>query len=216
MPRTTPRTRLRKRSCAAALGAALAVLAWPLAGPAAAEPPGIPDPATARAELEALTTAEPGSMDGYSREEFPHWSEADGCTTRQRVLARDGSDVQTGDDCQPDSGIWFSPYDGVTLTDDGETDIDHVVPLAEAWRSGAAGWTTEQREAFANDLDHPQLIAVSASSNRSKGDQDPAEWQPAADYLCTYAAMWVRSKYSWGLTVDDAERTALAEMLGTC
>ena len=39
------------------------------------------------------------------------------------------------------------------------------------------------------------LIAVSATSNRSKGDQDPVSWQPpAAGYRCTYATDWIALK----------------------
>jgi hypothetical protein len=96
-------------------------------------------------------------------------------------------------------------------------DIDHVVALAEAWRSGAAEWTTDRREEFANDLDNSQLMAASASSNRSKGDQDPADWQPEVDsFHCTYARMWIGSKHAWELSVDTDEVTALETMLDTC
>ncbi|WP_371129724.1 DUF1524 domain-containing protein [Streptomyces sp. 2231.1] len=57
-------------------------------------------------------------------------------------------------------------YDGKILTASGQLDIDHIVPLANGWRSGADEWTTAKRRQFANDLTDPQLIAVSASSNR--------------------------------------------------
>ncbi|WP_432278394.1 HNH endonuclease family protein [Nocardia carnea] len=71
----------------------------------------------------------------------------------------------------------------------------HVVALAEAWRSGASEWSAERREEFANDLTNPQLIAVTASSNRSKGDQDPADWMPPNPAAhCTYAQIWVGVK----------------------
>ncbi|WP_443072911.1 HNH endonuclease family protein [Streptomyces sp. S465] len=93
-------------------------------------------------------------------------------------------------------------------------DIDHVVPLKEAWRSGAAAWTTQDRRAFANDLTHSQLVAV---SNRSKAEKDPANWQPPlADYRCTYSRAWISVKHAYGLTVDPAERSALDGMLATC
>ncbi|ONK11956.1 HNH endonuclease family protein [Streptomyces sp. MP131-18] len=208
-----------RRSTATFSGTVLALLltAALLAPAAAAAPPGIPDAATARAELAALTVAPPGSMAGYSRRLFPHWTSRDGCSTREEVLKRDGEGVTVDADCRPVSGTWYSPYDDVTVPASSRVDIDHVVPLAEAWRSGADAWTTDRREAFANDLGRPQLIAASAASNRSKGDQDPAEWQPrAAAYHCTYGKMWVRAKYHWQLTIDDAERTALREMLSTC
>lgn len=168
--------------------------------------------------LAGLTVATEGSMSGYSRAEFPHWiSQSGACDTRETVLKRDGTSVVTGTDCHPTSGRWFSPYDGVTLTAASGVDIDHVVPLAEAWRSGAASWTTSRRQAFANDLQHPQLIAVSASSNRSKGDQDPSTWQPTVtSYRCTYARMWIGSKDAWGLTLQSSEKSALSAALDAC
>ncbi|WP_052848679.1 HNH endonuclease family protein [Streptomyces avicenniae] len=194
--------------------AALVTLLVP--GPAHAAPPGIPDAATARTQLAALTVAPEAGMSGYSRDKFPHWITRGGCTTRQTVLKRDGSDVTTGANCRVESGTWVSPYDGATLTSPSKVDIDHIVPLAESWRSGAAEWTTPRRQDFANDLDHPQLLAASASSNRSKGDQDPADWQPTADFHCAYARMWVSVKHTWELAVDEDEKAALDEMLGTC
>ncbi|MEU4767008.1 HNH endonuclease family protein [Actinosynnema sp. NPDC023794] len=173
------------------------------------------DPA---AQLAALTLAPEGKMTGYSRDRFPHWSgQGDGCDTRDVVLQRQGADVQTGDRCKITSGTWTSVYDGKVVTDAGELDIDHTVALAEAWRSGADKWTDEQREKFANDLGGLQLIAVTAASNRSKGDQDAAKWKPPVQaYWCTYARAVVSVKTLYELTVDEAERDALAAMLKTC
>lgn len=115
------------------------------------------------------------------------------------------------------SGDWYSEYDGASFTDGSDLDIDHVVPLAEAWRSGADSWSDQEREDFANDLEGPQLIAVSASSNRSKGDQDPSSWWPTRTaYQCTYAKMWVATKYRWGLALQSAEKTALSTRLESC
>jgi hypothetical protein len=124
--------------------------------------------------------------------------------------------VVVDSNCQPTSGTWYSQFDGVTLTSASQVDIDHQVPLAEAWRSGARSWTTDRRRAFANDLTWPQLIAVSASSNRSKGDQDPKYWKPRAAFHCTYSRMWIRVKYRYDLTVDSGEKSALQTMLNTC
>ncbi|GAA4610876.1 HNH endonuclease family protein [Saccharopolyspora hordei] len=189
-----------------------------LATPAGAEPPGIPDPATAKAALAELVVAPEGSMDGYDRDKFPHWIEgSDGCNTRESVLKRDGDGVEVGSDCYPTSGSWYSPYDGETWTQPSDVDIDHVVPLAAAWRSGASEWTQEQRERFANDLDGPQLIAVTDNVNQSKGDQTPDEWMPPrAEYHCTYASMWVGVKDKYQLTVTEAEKAALQEALDGC
>ena len=90
------------------------------------------------------------------------------------------------------------------------------MPLAEAWRSGCQHVGDDTRQSFANDLSHPQLIAVSASSNRSKGDQDPTTWKPRASYQCTYSRMWIRAKYTWSLRVQSAEKSSLQGMLNSC
>lgn len=95
---------------------------------------------------------------------------------------------------------------------------DHFVPLAEAWRSGAATWTDDRREAFSNDLDHPEtLIAVTGSTNQSKSDRTPNEWLPPDRTVwCTYATDWVSVKTTWSLSVTAAEKATLVQILGGC
>ncbi|MEU8758687.1 DUF1524 domain-containing protein [Streptomyces sp. NPDC048659] len=186
--------------------------------PAAGTLPGVPSAAAARTRLAALKVAPEGPMTGYSRDRFPHWAEQGAnCNTRETVLARDGADVRRDAQCKAVSGTWTSVYDGKTFTKASGLDIDHTVPLANAWRSGAAKWTQEKRKAFANDLTHPQLLAVSAVSNRSKGDQGPDEWQPPArSYWCAYARSWTEVKSVYGLTVTPQEKATLGRMLDTC
>ena len=198
------------------LAAVLAVLVP--AVPAAAAPPNIPSTSTAQTWLTGLTVAAEGSMSGYSRNLFPHWITISGtCNARETVLKRDGTNVVTDSSCAATSGSWYSPYDGATWTAAADVDIDHVVPLAEAWRSGASGWTTARRQSFANDLNNPQLIAVTDNVNQAKGDQDPAGWQPPLpSYRCTYARMWIASKHAWGLTLQSSEKSALQTMLNLC
>ncbi|KOX06660.1 hypothetical protein ADK66_22300 [Micromonospora sp. NRRL B-16802] len=188
------------------------------AQPASAAPPGIPSKATAQSQLNALTVAAQGSTSGYSRDLFPHWITISGsCNTREQVLKRDGTSVVVNSSCAATSGRWYSPYDGATWTAASDVDIDHVVPLAEAWRSGANSWTTSRRQSFANDLTRPQLIAVTDNVNQSKGDQDPSTWQPPlSSYRCTYSKMWITVKYNWGLTLQSSEKSALQSMLNTC
>lgn len=153
--------RLKKSPTMASLISCLTVLTLTLSSLTVAEPPGVPSAATARTELASLTVAAQGSSDGYSRSKFPHWITISGtCNTRETVLKRDGTDVVVGSDCYPTSGTWVSPYDGATWTAPSDLDIDHLVPLSNAWKSGASSWTTAQRQTFANDLDHPQLLAV--------------------------------------------------------
>ncbi|SDF58499.1 Protein of unknown function [Lentzea fradiae] len=198
--------------------AAAAALTLGLVTPALATPPNIPSAATAKSELAALTVRADGSMSGYSRDKFPHWITQSGtCNTREAVLKRDGTNVVTNSSCAATSGRWFSPYDGATWTAASDVDIDHIVPLAAAWRSGASSWSTAQRQSFANDMSGPQLIAVTDNVNQSKGDQTPATWKPPlTSYWCTYAKMWVHTKYRWSLSVNSAEKTELAGMLGRC
>ncbi|MEU8182055.1 DUF1524 domain-containing protein [Micromonospora sp. NPDC049047] len=188
------------------------------AQPASATPPGIPSKATAQSQLNALTVATEGSSSGYSRDLFPHWITISGsCNTREQVLKRDGTSVVVDSSCAATSGRWYSPYDGATWSAASDVDIDHVVPLAEAWRSGANSWTTSRRQSFANDLSRPQLIAVTDNVNQSKGDQDPSTWQPSlSSYRCTYSKMWITVKYNWGLRLQSSEKSALQAMLNTC
>ena len=171
----------------------------------------------AESQLDKLVVAKAGSMKGYSREKFPHWRSAGkNCDVRDSVLKRDGTKVKLSG-CNVVAGTWKSVYDGKTLTSPTQVDIDHVVPLANAWRSGAGSWTTDKRGDFANDLDDPQLVAVSASSNRSKGDQDPSTWKPTdSSAWCDYARDWIAVKTHWKLTVTTAEKSALADMLEKC
>lgn len=208
----SPSPRRATATLALVLGTVLA-----LAAPVGT-PPKVPSPAEAESMLDALTITPEGSSSGYSREKFPHWTTVSGtCDTREWVLRRDGVGVQTGLDCYPTAGSWRSPYDGATWHQPSDVDIDHLVPLAESWRSGASDWTTPQRESFANDLSNPQLIAVTDNVNQSKGDQSPDQWKPPlTSYWCTYASMWTAVKYTWDLTATTAEVTALEDMLQTC
>jgi hypothetical protein len=169
-------------------------------------------------QLSRLTVAAGGSMSGYSRAKFPHWiNQGKGCDTRDVVLENQGTGVQVSSSCKITSGTWTSPYDGRSYTDPLKLQIDHLVPLGNAWRTGASAWTTQQRQDFANDLTDPQLLAVNSSANESKGDQDPSTWKPPNQaFWCRYAEDWVAVKTVWKLTISTAEKGALSQMLGTC
>jgi hypothetical protein len=202
------------------LGMLLATLAAPLSLVLA------PAPAHAETYSGSLTTAI-GDLTvasevrtGYDRDLFNHWVDADGdgCDTRKEVLISEADDAPSvGSGCALSGGRWFSYYDGASQTDDGALDIDHMVPLAEAWQSGAWSWTTSRRQTYANDLGGPELWAVTDNVNQSKSDQDPATWQPAlTSFRCTYARAWIQVKWYYALTVDTAEKSALTSMLATC
>jgi hypothetical protein len=182
--------------------------------------PAPADAVDARKLLADLTVAPALAMTGYSREAFTHWTDADGdgCDARDEVLAAE-SQLDPAPDCHSvERGNWYSPYDDQTFTESADLDIDHLVALAEAWRSGAARWPAAARERYANDLDYPiSLLAVSAATNRAKGDRDPAAWQPPnGSYRCVYLAHWVAVKWRWNLTIDRNELAVLEEDMDEC
>ncbi|MEX1345768.1 MAG: HNH endonuclease family protein [Candidatus Limnocylindrales bacterium] len=172
-------------------------------------------------ELLATLPVTPEVEEGYERERFEHWTDddGDGCDTRAEVLLAESSTpaVIVGT-CDIESGTWFSAADGDTLTNPASVDINHVVPLKEAWASGAHAWTPERRRAFANDLtDERTLQAVSAGANRQQGENDPASWLPAnLDAACDFVRDWVAIKARWGLAVDQMERDAIRLTLESC
>jgi hypothetical protein len=217
---------------ALALVVALAVLAF---GPARDGAPSVVDTAGAatspsQQKLAELRVRGAGSMTGYSRERFDHWSNAQSygwtipswvpdpgsCDARDAALVRDGKgEEDVGRYCDVNSGTWFDPYTGNTYYDPSDIDVDHVVPLANAWRSGASTWTDAKRERFANiPLD---LLSVEDNANASKGDKGPEAWKPPRTaYHCAYARKWINIKHYWRLSVTSQEKSALEQMLGTC
>jgi hypothetical protein len=159
---------------------------------------------------------------GYDREAWPHWTDADGdcMDARQEVLLAESLErvELTPDGCRVVSGLWRDAFTGETFRDPTRLDVDHMVPLAEAYRSGGRDWGVDRRAGFANDLeDGRTLIAVSASANRAKGDQGPEDWlPPEADYRCRYVANWVAVKVRWSLSMDERERVAVDNVLRAC
>ena len=153
---------------------------------------------------------------GYERSKFRHWVDADGdCRdTRDEVLAAESLARVSG--CDIRRGKWRSYYDGVLTRRSTVFDIDHLVPLAEAWDSGARRWTAATRQRYANDLGDPRsLVAVTASSNRSKSDRDPAEWMPRLA-KCQYVRQWVAVKIRWSLKINAAEKRSLLARASHC
>lgn len=186
----------------------------------------------ARRALAGLGTGEREDRGpAYERDRFgTAWADVDGngCNQRDDVLLRDARPgtavVEQQGACDHDvlAGQWRDPYTGRLLVFDDLKDlgqaqaiqIDHVVPLGEAWASGAWRWSEERREQYANHL--PGLLAVDGPTNASKSDDDPAAWRPRQSYQCRYALRWIQVKDTWELTVDTSERNALAQMLDAC
>ncbi len=175
--------------------------------------------AEARKLLGELPVAVRGVLDGYDRaRKFPQWKTVSGRgDVREELLKRDGTNVKVNAECAAVSGSWRSPYDGKTWTTASDVDVDHVVPLAHAWVSGAKSWDQATRERFANDLTQPQLRPVTDNLNQDKGDKAPDQWKPPlVSYWCTYATDWVMVKHAYALTITVPERTALSSMLDRC
>jgi hypothetical protein len=158
---------------------------------------------------------------GYDRALFTHWIDADGdgCNTRYEVLIAEAVTAPTvGAGCSLSGGRWYSYYDNAYWTAPADLDIDHFVPLAEAWDSGARSWTSAQRRSFANDLgDDRSLVAVTDNVNQAKGDRDPTNWlPPVTGVRCRYITEWVAVKLRWRLTVDTAEKSTLVSWANNC
>lgn len=181
-------------------------------------------PADAVETLESLPVSEPGSMAGYSREDFPHWSDAQeygwnvsdtACDARDAALMRDGEEVVVEEGCDVVTGVWLDPFTAQTFTDPSDIDIDHMVPLANAWRSGADSWDEAERERYANDPD--VLLSVEDNANQSKGDKGPEAWKPPNEAeWCDYARQWIGVKAKYELSVNEQEKQELVRMLNSC
>ncbi len=196
-----------------------------ISGPSTARgAPVPPSAAEARQQLAGLRVTAAGSMASYDREAFEHWSTAQdfgwkvsdvSCDTRNAALIRDGRKVVVRDYCDVQSGKWVDPYTGNVYTDPADMDIDHVVALGNAWRSGASRWTDARREAYANDPE--VLLTAEDDANQEKSDYGPEAWQPPnGDYHCEYSRRYISIKSDWRLATTGAEKAALREMLSTC
>ena len=159
----------------------------------------------------------------YDRDDWKHWVNADGDfqDARSEVLiaeSRTAVTVRTDRKCQVATGQWLTPYSNFLVTNPSRLDVDHMVPLRNAYDSGAWNWSTQEKERYANYLSDPQHpIAVTASANRAKGARGPENWKPDdRAYWCQYATDWTTIKDGWNLTVTNREHDALVQMLNTC
>ena len=159
----------------------------------------------------------------YNRQEWRHWTDEDSdCQdARQEALISESTvpvTFKSDKQCRVAAGRWVGPYTGAVVDEPGKLDIDHMVPLVNAHRSGGWAWERDRKAAFANDLSYPgHLIAATAAANRAKGGKGPEDWRPPDEsYWCTYAIDWTNIKVRWELTVTQREWDALREMLATC
>ena len=192
--------------------------------PAGATRPGADGPpAGAGLVLQVAVAPVPAGLPDYDRNHWRHWSDADGdCQhTRNEVLIAESAvpaQFASEERCRVESGWWTGPYTGERFTSASEVDVDHMVPLANAHRSGGWAWSRQRKAEYANYLGYDNhLIAADREANRAKSDHGPEGWRPPREgYWCVYAVDWVAIKNAWGLTVTEAEYAALREMLLTC
>lgn len=191
--------------------------------PTPADPGAAPAPSGELGDLTAKIPVATALAPGYVREQFTSgWTSTGGCDTRNRVLARDLTDVVKNGDCEVASGTLVDPYTGATINfvrgraTSSAVQIDHVVSLSGAWQLGANAWTREQREAFANDMDN--LLASDGPTNGRKSDKGLAEFASSGimtntAFECTYALKYaqITNKYMLSWTQADADyATALS------
>jgi hypothetical protein len=162
----------------------------------------------------------------YKRADWGDWvyDPKTKCSRREEILIRDGQGELVDAACRSTCpaataspagpACWTSRYDDVAVYDVALLQADHIVPLAEAARSGARNWAAARRAEFYNDP--ANLVMVTGKSNGRKSDNDPAKYKPVRGYWCEYATAYAKVKIAFGLSVDAAEKTALAGMLDTC
>lgn len=202
----------------------------PSASASTPEPDGSPsvEEGSVLQALLSLRTAPEAKTPKYDRGAFGQaWKDVDsnGCDQRNDVLRRDlleksvkpgtgGCVVLSGElKFQGDGYFWYS-HPAHYERGNGAVEIDHVVSLADAWRSGAHEWTAEQRSWFANDL--MELEAVDRATNRDKGDRDVGHWLPEiADGVgvCGLVSRVIAIKTAYDLTVDEHEAISMEEAL---
>ncbi|MDP2003890.1 MAG: DUF1524 domain-containing protein [Desulfurivibrionaceae bacterium] len=154
----------------------------------------------------------------YNRKDWPHWQDVDGdCqNTRAEVLIRDSKaeiKFKRNKPCNVSYGRWICPYTGKVIVAASEVDIDHVVPLSHANKTGGRDWSRKKKGEFANDM--ANLLPVDKVINREKGDKGPDEWRPPnREFWPEYARLWRTIKIKYGLMISASEEKALREMEG--
>ncbi|MDR3125949.1 MAG: HNH endonuclease family protein [Candidatus Nomurabacteria bacterium] len=193
--------------------------------PPSADPQGAADNSQplAISQLENLEIKNWQAASDYVRSEFGSgWASWQTCDTRQKILARDLSEIKYGEDnCTVLSCVLNDPYTGKVInfqrgsTTSNAVQIDHVVALANAWQTGASYWDKTQRIALAND--DLELLAVDGPANNQKSAADAAQWLPSnLGFRCQYVARQIAVKLKYLLWITPDEYSAMKTVLTTC
>ncbi|WP_133831469.1 HNH endonuclease family protein [Arthrobacter sp. AG258] len=185
------------------------------------------DAARALAQLETIQVKGRAPKTGYTRDEFgPAWADVDhnGCDTRNDILGRDLLDktFKPGTNgCVVASGTLADKYTGTRIgfvrgqDTSSRVQIDHIVPLSDAWQKGAQQLSEERRKEFANDP--LNLMAADGPTNAAKGGSDAATWLPPNKaFRCDYVARQTTVKAKYSLWVTPAEHDSIARTLKDC
>ncbi|WP_434994660.1 GmrSD restriction endonuclease domain-containing protein [Arthrobacter sp. Ld5] len=174
-----------------------------------------------RAAARALPVATENNA-GYDRYRyFGGWLDQnkDCQDTRAEVLVAESKAVPsytTARGCTVATGRWTTTFDNKVHTSASTVQIDHTVPVAESWGSGARNWTQARRVAFYNDMGYAgALNAQTTLLNQQKQAKGPEDWMPPQN-KCSYVAQWITVKARWGMTVDSREKAALVRIADQC
>ncbi|MGV1036586.1 MAG: HNH endonuclease family protein [Candidatus Nanopelagicales bacterium] len=177
--------------------------------------------AAARNEIAALATKGRGPKTGYSREKFGYaWTDRvsgilwgwNSCSTRDDILRRDLNSVKQRDECVVVAGTFTDPYTGQRETFSkfraSAYPVDHVIPLSYGWQLGAAHWSADKREQFANDP--LNLVLTTQSVNSAKSDSGPASYLiPYKAMRCAYSLRFAQVANKYILPVTTADKTMM-------
>ena len=161
---------------------------------------------------------------GYDRDLFSDgWGDIGECDTRNYILRRDLKSItwRSSPRCTVATGILNDPYTAKKIYfvrgvgTSNAVQVDHVVPVSDAWQKGAQQLSARSRYAFYNDP--LNLLAVDGPTNQRKSDSDAASWLPPnRKYWCSYVSRQIAVKHKYKLWVTSAERDSMSRVLKTC
>ena len=134
---------------------------------------------------------------GYNRGDYRSTSSR---VLERKIIEREGGRI-------------YSPYTKKVFASRDDTQVEHIVALAEAHDSGLCRANVETKKRFGSDLEN--LTLASETVNRRKSDKDAGEWLPDHE-RCWFAGQVVKVKKKYGLSVDERERGRLEEVLTNC